>query len=281
MSNIAVAQRPRFTVAMQTPTYQKMINDTLQDPKRRQRFIASITSAVAVNPALQECDPATIISCALLGESLELSPSPQMGQYYLVPFNDRKNDRTVATFILGYKGFKQLAMNSGVYKRIRVTEIKRGELVSSDPFSGEYKFKSISDPLERETAETVGYYGFYELLNGYREELYWSREKMEQHALRFSKGYAAKKGYTFWEKDFDSMAKKTIYRQLLSTAPKSIEMRAAFESDDAVISADGTPDYVGDAPELPPPSAGSFEPSEDALPAEPTDDGQALTMGDL
>lgn len=63
MSNAvaAQAQRPKFSVMISTPGYQKMINNTLRDPKKAQRFVASITSAVATNPALQECDPATIL----------------------------------------------------------------------------------------------------------------------------------------------------------------------------------------------------------------------------
>ena len=69
------AQKPKFSVMISTPGYQKLINNTLKDPKRAQRFISAITSAVAVNPALQECDPATVLSGALLGESLGLSPS--------------------------------------------------------------------------------------------------------------------------------------------------------------------------------------------------------------
>ena len=76
--------KPRFSVAIQTPQYQKLINDTLGDKDRARRFVAAITSAVAVNPALQDCDAGTVLSAALLGESLNLSPSPQLGQYYML-----------------------------------------------------------------------------------------------------------------------------------------------------------------------------------------------------
>ena len=102
MSN-AVATRPRrqsFSVAITTDKYKNMINRSLQDPKRAQRFISAITSAVAVNPALQDCDPATILSGALLGESLGLSPSPQLGQYYLIPFENTVKDANGKTVYL-------------------------------------------------------------------------------------------------------------------------------------------------------------------------------------
>ena len=226
------AQRPKFSAMISTPGYQKMINNTLQDPKRAQRFIASITSAVATNPALQDCDPPTILSGALLGESLGLSPSPQLGQYYLVPFRNNRKGCNDAQFVLGYKGYVQLALRSGYYKRLNVISVKAGELVRFDPLTEEIELNMIQDEDAREKAPTIGYLAMFEYLNGFKKTIYWSREKMEAHALRYSKGYAAKKGYTFWEKDFDAMAFKTMLRQLISKwGVMSIDLQSAFEAD--------------------------------------------------
>ena len=254
MSNAVAtqAQRPKFSVMISTPGYQKMINNTLRDTKKAQRFVASITSAVATNPALQECDPATILSGALLGESLNLSPSPQLGQYYLVPFNNTKKGCKDAQFQLGYKGYIQLALRSGYYKHLNVIAVKAGELVHFDPLTEEVEVNLNPDELARENSATVGYLAMFEYLNGFRKTIYWSREKMENHALRYSKGYAAKKGYTFWEKDFDAMAFKTMLRQLISKwGVMSIDLQTAFEAD-AVAAEDG--DYIQTPPaELPDP----------------------------
>lgn len=212
--------------------------------KDGQRFITAIISAVNTNHALQECSNASIVSAALLGESLKLSPSPQLGQYYMVPFND-KNKGKVAQFQLGYKGYIQLALRSGQYKKLNVLAIKEGELIRYDPLDEEIEVKLIEDEVEREKAPTIGYYAMFEYLNGFRKTMYWSREKMESHAQKYSKGYAAKKGYTFWEKDFDAMAYKTMLRQLISKwGVMSIEMVTAMDSDLAVINDDGTKDYV-------------------------------------
>ncbi len=93
-------QKPKFSVVLQSNAIQKLINNTLGDPKRAQKFVTAISSAVATNPSLQECDSYSIINAALLGETLQLSPSPQLGHYYMVPFND-KNKGKVATFELG------------------------------------------------------------------------------------------------------------------------------------------------------------------------------------
>lgn len=239
-----------FSVAIQSEGYKKLINNTLQDPKKCAGFITAITSAVSTNPQLQECDPGTILSAGLLGETLQLSPSPQLGQYYLVPFNDTKHGRKVAQFQLGYKGYIQLAIRSGQYKKLNVLAIKEGELIKYDPLNEDVEVRLIEDELEREKTPTIGYYAMFEYLNGFKKAIYWSKEKMMNHANKYSKGFAAKKGYTFWEKDFDSMACKTMLRQLISKwGIMSIEFQKAYEADMGVLTKDNTVEYVDNIPE--------------------------------
>lgn len=280
--NEITAKRPTFSQMISSSGYQKLINNTLKDPQKAQRFIASITSAVAINPALQECDPSTILSGALLGESLGLSPSPQLGQYYLVPYADRKAGRTVAQFQMGYKGYIQLALRSGYYKRLNVLAIKAGELKKWNPLTEEIDLELMTDELTREKAPTIGYVAMFEYTNGFRKVMYWSREKMQAHAERYSKGYAARKGYTFWEKDFDAMAFKTMLRQLISKwGIMSIDLQDAFEQDkiveeqaDYVEAAPPTIAPVTDAPQI-----AEADPAEEATDAAP--DTEAVSLDDL
>lgn len=239
------SQRLGLTAYLTQDAVKQQINNVIGG-KDGQRFISAIISAVNTNPALQECTNPSILSGALLGESLKLSPSPQLGHYYLVPFKDNKQGIKVAQFQLGYKGYIQLAIRSGQYKKINVLAIKEGELDYFDPLNEDIKVSLMIDKWdEREAAPTIGYYAMFELTNGFRKAIYWSKAKMEAHALKYSKGYAAKKGYTFWEKDFDGMAYKTMLRQLISKwGIMSIEMQNAFDADMAVINEDGTKDYV-------------------------------------
>ena len=214
-------RKPKFSSMLQTQAFQKSLSNSMKDPKEIQKFTAAITSVVSTNPALEECDAATILSAALCGHSLGLPPSPQLGQYYMVPFKDRKNKRTTATFVLGYRGYIQLAIRSGQYKRLNVVEVKEGELLNWDPLTEEIAIKMIEDETERESAETIGYYAYFRYVNGFEKALYWSKDKMKQHALKYSAGYESdvNKGtsYTFWAKDFDAMAKdnaQTAYKQM-------------------------------------------------------------------
>ena len=221
--------------------------------KNGTRFISSVVSAVNNNKQLQECSNQSILSAALLGEALNLSPSPQLGQYYMVPFKD-KDKGMVAQFQLGYKGYIQLAIRSGQYSKLNVLSIKEGELIRYDPLNEEIEVNLIEDEEEREEAETTGYYAMFRYTNGFKKTLYWSKKKMEAHALKYSQSYRSDKKtgnkWSFWSKDFDSMAYKTMLRQLISRwGIMSIDMQNAIDSDMAVINTDGTKEYVDNEPD--------------------------------
>lgn len=229
--------------------------------KNATRFISSVVSAVQTNPTLAQCTNGSILSAALLGEALQLSPSPQLGQYYMVPYDNSKevldpetgkNKKVTvkeAQFQIGYKGYIQLAIRSGQYRKIVVSDVKEGEVGFYNPITEEFGMNPVLDMKKRAELLTVGYYGMFELTNGFKKELYWSKEQMEQHAKTYSKGYASdlRKGnkYTFWSKDFGAMAKKTLIRQLINKwGVMSIEMQKAYEADMAVIDENGKAIYV-------------------------------------
>nr|DAM82436.1 MAG TPA: RecT protein [Caudoviricetes sp.] len=237
-------QKQTFSAFLATDAMKKKINEMVGG-KDGQQFVTAIISAVSTNPQLAECENSSIVSAALLGQALKLSPSPQLGQYYIVPFNNSDKGCKVAQFQLGYKGYIQLAIRSGQYKKINVLAIKEGELIEYDPLNEEIKVNLIEDEELREQAETIGYYAMFEYMNGFRKTIYWTKQKMEAHALKYSKGYKAKKGYTFWEKDFDGMAYKTMLRQLISKwGIMSVDMQTAMEKDMAVIKENGDYEYI-------------------------------------
>ena len=260
-----------FSELINTEQAKRQIGNVLQDPKRAMRFAASLTSSVSVNPALKECEATSILSAALLGESLELSPSPQLGQFFMVPFNDKNTGGKKAQFILGYKGYLQLAIRSGQYRYINVIEIKEGELKSYDPLHDRIECMAIFDPVKRKLARTIGYYGYFELLNGFYKAMYMPVEEMEIYADTYSPAFSLAaykklkagsipksdlwKYSSFWYKSFDAMARKTIIRMLMNSgfAPLSIQMQHAIDADETItrISGDGEIEYepVGGANE--------------------------------
>lgn len=265
MAKAMQPQKMRFSQAIQTPMYKNLVNNTLGDPARGARFIANITSAVAVNPELQKCDAGTILAGALLGESLNLQPSPQLGQFYLIPFESKakyKNDQMIkpasvkAQFVLGYKGYIQLALRTGQYKRLNVLEVKNGELTGWDPFEERFhEMHFIEDFEKRASMPTVGYIAHFEYINGFEKTLYWTADQMMAHADKYSPAFSAKayqkllngeipqdelwKYSSFWYKNFDAMSKKTMLRQLISKwGIMTVEMTTAYERDGRVMMPD-------------------------------------------
>lgn len=256
--------RSSMATYMSQEAVRKQINSVVGG-KNATRFVSSIVSAVQTTPALQECTNQSILSAALLGEALNLSPSPQLGQFYMVPFKNNKKGCKEAQFQLGYKGYIQLAIRSGYYKKLNVLAIKEGELVRYDPLDEEVEVNLIDDDILREEAPTMGYFAMFEYENGFRKTLYWSKKKMLAHAEKYSfafyKNGGAKslelleqgkipekdmwKYSSFWFKDFDGMALKTMLRQLISKwGIMSIDLQTALDKDMAVIHEDGTTDYV-------------------------------------
>ena len=258
-----------LTAYLTQDAVKKQINSVVGG-KNGTRFISSIVSAVQVTPALQECTNPSILSAALLGEALNLSPSPQLGQFYMVPFDNKKKGVKEAQFQLGYKGYIQLAERSGYYKKLNVLAIKEGELIHYNPLDEEIEVELIEDDVPREETPPMGYYAMFEYENGLRKTMYWSKKKMLAHAEKYSQAFKRNGGAkslelleqgkipekemwkysSFWFKDFDGMAMKTMLRQLISKwGIMSIDLQTAVDKDMAVIHEDGTADYVDNDPD--------------------------------
>ena len=242
-----------FSTFMTSDAVKNKINQMIAG-KDGNKFITSIISLVSNNPAIAECEHSTILASALLGESLKLSPSPQLGQYYIVPFKENNKDgslkRIVAQFQIGYKGYIQLAIRSGYYKKMNVLSIKDGELVKYNPLDETIEADLIEDEEKRENTATIGYYAMFEYQNGFTKTIYWSKAKMEAHAKKYSQAYRTdlKRNwkYSFWSKDFDAMAYKTMLRQLISKwGIMSVEFQTAVTNDMAVLNdIESQPQYV-------------------------------------
>lgn len=220
--------------------------------KDTQRFISSLVSAVQTNPELAKCTNKSLLNAALLGQSLNLPQSPQLANFYFVPFKNSKTNTTEATFQLGWRGYMALAMRSGQYKKIHVTDIREGELKAYNPIEDEYEFSPITDMQERLKKPVIGYYAYFVLVNGFKKTLYWSREQMDEHAKKYSQSYRKGWDSSLWKSDFDKMAYKTMLRQLISKyGPMSVDMERAYVGDQSVIGDNGNVDYIDNVPDEP------------------------------
>ena len=236
----AIAPLKAFNMFLANPRTQDYLTTVLAEKKAS--FVNNITALVSNNAMLQACKPDTLMFACLKATALDLPLDQSLGFAYVLPYKDNKTGVTSAQFQMGYKGFVQLALRTGQFKTLNATDVREGELVGKDFVTGELTFKEAEN---RESLPVIGYVGYFKLLNGFEKYLYMTMAEMKAHALRYSQTF--KKGYGLWADDnmFDSMAKKTVIKLLISKyAPLSVEMRDAIKADQAVIQKPEEYDYV-------------------------------------
>jgi len=200
---------------LSSPTVQKRFEEVLG--KRAPQFTTSILNLYNSEKMLQKCEPMSVISSAMVAASLDLPVDKNLGYAWIVPYSGK------AQFQLGYKGYVQLALRSGQYRYINVTPIHEGEMKKWNPLTEEIDI----DFEAKQSDAVIGYAAYFELLNGFRKTVYWTKEEVEKHRKRFSKSDFG------WKNDWDAMAMKTVLKSLLSKwGILSIEMQKAVIEDD-------------------------------------------------
>lgn len=200
----ALATRPenRLNQFMRSDNIMARFEEILGERGARM-YVSSVLLAVANNDALQECTHASIVASALRAASLSLSCDPAIGQAYLVPYGK------VATFVVGYKGLRDMALRTNKYRYIHADKIYKGEGVEIDRITGSAQIVG-----DKESNEIVGWVASFEMTNGFRKSVYMTREEIHEHAKKYSKGYERQSGV--WKQNPAMMEKKTVLRQLLS-----------------------------------------------------------------
>lgn len=237
----------RLKQTLNVPSVQEQFKNALRENK--DLFVASIIDLYNSDKALQKCAPGAIISEALKAAVLDLPINRALGFAYIVVYNNsvktpdgRWEKVPTPTFIPGYKGYIQLAMRTGQYRTINADVVYDGELRTVNRLSGEIALDGV-----KKSDTVVGYFCYFELLNGYSKTLYMSVEEMAKYAKKYSPSLpketkvedlinlantepSAKK--VGWLGNFNDMAIKTVIRRLISKfGYMSIKMQTAIEND--------------------------------------------------
>lgn len=236
-----------FNQTITSPATQKYLADVLGE--RKGSFVNNLTALVANNANLQECEPYTLMFAAMKATALNLPLDPSLGMAFCIPYKNTKRGVTEAQFQIGAKGFKQLALRTGRFKRINVTDVREGELAGRNRLTGEMRFRFEDDDEKRLKLPIIGYCSYFILHDGYESTLYMSKEEVMAHGKRYSQMFRSDKDYirnkSLWVADFDDMALKTVLKLNISrNAPLSVEMQDAMQADQAVIRDNGKYDYV-------------------------------------
>lgn len=234
-----------FKALMNTPAMKKKFTDILHE--KSDSFMGSLMTLVGGDNYLSQAEPMTIIASALKAATMDLPIDKNLGYAYVVPFNRSKKvgnkwvKHNEAQFILGYKGYIQLAQRSGQYKALNALAIYDGQLIDWNPLTEEFTF----DYKAKVSDEVIGYVGFFELLNGFKKTVYWTKQEIESHRIKNAKGYDKEKLSGAWVDNYDSMAIKTVLRNMLSKwGLLSVEMQSAITSDEKIFRVDENNDLI-------------------------------------
>lgn len=203
---------------LQAPAMKKKFEELMD--KRASPFITSIINLSNSDATLQKAEPISVITSCIVAATLDLPIDKNLGYAWIVPYKGK------AQFQMGYKGYIQLALRTGQYKSLNVIEVHEGELKQWNPLTEELEI----DFENRKSDAVIGYAGYFELVNGFKKTVYWSREKIELHKRNFSK--SSSRPDSVWDKFYDAMAKKTVIRNLLSKwGILSVEMKYAYQGE--------------------------------------------------
>lgn len=200
-----------FNALISKEGFQKRFDELLG--ARAPQFISSMVTMINDDPYMMEVfrdNPISIIKAGLRAAAYDLPIDPALGQAYIVPF--RNKGKMEATFIIGYKGLYQLAVRTGVYKKINVVDVRQGELISYDRLTEEAELKWYINDEERQKVPIAGYLAYFELKNGMRKVIWRTTEEINYHERKFRKGASPSKG---WRDNWEAMASKTVLRELL------------------------------------------------------------------
>ncbi len=247
VNNNALSEVKRL---MQTNDVKSRFNMALG--ARAPQFMISIINAVANNDRLKDCNPNSIMAAAMVAASIDLPVDSNLGFSALVPYNN------ICQFQMMYKGYIQLAIRTGAYERMNCAEVYADELEMYNPITGECifteDFSSCRDRKNNDLNKVVGYYAWFKLKSGFIKELYMSKAEITEHAKKYSSAYRKdlyqKTRMSQWSINFDTMAKKTVLKLLLSRwGVLSIKMQRAIEADQKTFDADGNGSYGDNQPD--------------------------------
>lgn len=235
VSNKAAEQKVQITpqkkmasvLQKMLPEIKKAVGQTMT-PERFSRIALSLFNG---NPQFWEADTTSFLSALMQSAQCGLEPNTVLGEAYVIPYKNNKQNTVEVNFQVGYKGILKMALNTGDYEAIYAHEVREG-----DEFSYEYGLHKnlVHKPAEVPSTKVTHYYAVYKLKNGGFDFVVWSRERIDQHAREFSKNYLYKgqvNQNSVWYKNFDSMAKKTVLLDVLKYAPKTVEMAKALDLD--------------------------------------------------
>jgi recombination protein RecT len=188
------------------------------------RMLKVALHAIRAVPKLLECTTESLFGAVIQCAQLGLEPNTTLGHAYLVPFRNRKANRTDVQMIVGYKGLLDLARRSG-----QIVSIAAHAVYENDEFDFSYGLTEVlvHRPAMANRGDILAFYAVAQMQGGGHAYEVMSREQVNAiMASTQSRGQ-----YGPWKDHYEEMGRKTAIRRLSKYLPLSIEFATASTLD--------------------------------------------------
>lgn len=193
---------------------------SLIDP---QRLKGVVLSAFTRNPSLWDCDPISVARAVVESAQYGLEPTGAIGGAHLVPFKNKKTGRYEAQLIIDYRGYITLARRSGEVSKVVARVVREKDDFRVDQGSVE-QLVHIPYLGQDDPGNITHVYAVISYRDGSTQHDWDTRAWVETIRKRSKASEAGP-----WVTDYAEMAKKSILRRLMKTAPLTVEARKAID----------------------------------------------------
>jgi recombination protein RecT len=191
-----------------------------------ERMMRVCLTALRQTRGLIDCSTASVLGSMLTSAQLGLEPNTPLGQCYLIPY------KRVCQLIIGYRGFIDLAMRSGMVASVYAHCVRE-----CDEFDYSYGLAQdiIHKPSKapgRLASKITHVYGVCSLKDKGADPIFRVLD-MDEVTLRRKRSAAANKGDGPWVTDTEAMIEKTAIRSIARWMPQSTEFAASIALDES------------------------------------------------
>lgn len=222
---VATTQDKANTVRKLLTAYRVEVAHALPKHVSPDRMLRMAMTSARKNPELLNCSPESFLGAVIQSAQLGLEPDTPLGHAYLIPFNNTRTGQKEVNFMPGYRGLMDLVYRTPGHPILMPTVVHEGDKFEFE--KGLYP-KLIHTPMPRTSPGKLIYAYCTAAFPDGRKEF----ECMPKTDIEAIRERSKATGFSPWKSDYDSMAKKTVIRQLVKYLPMSAELQTAIGLDD-------------------------------------------------
>jgi len=216
------------------------IYGSMPNKNHRDRFKAIFINQVRKQPDILQCSLKSIGDAIANACDLGLDIDGLLGHAYIIPFGKKGQLAKDAVLVAGYKGLIDICRRSG-----NVSTVVSESVFESDEF--EYALgtdpyiKHVPDmTIDRVSDKDIKFvYAVFKLRDGASQFTVWTRDKIDSHKRKYSKGWKRPDSPWQYGNAWEKMAHKTVMRDLIQSgkipvsaeAQKLVSQEVAIEYD--------------------------------------------------